>query len=61
MNIAILGAPGCVGRHIIKQLLNSPGYKIVASYRTEDEIPKSIQNEHLIWRQVNLLNQSSSE
>jgi uncharacterized protein YbjT (DUF2867 family) len=61
MNIAILGAPGCVGRTIIKRLLDSSQHKIIASYRIEEEIPKDIQNERLIWKQVDLLNPSSAE
>ncbi|MBM4145602.1 MAG: hypothetical protein FJ240_04915 [Nitrospira sp.] len=61
MNIAILGAPGCVGRTIIKRLLDSSQHKIIASYRIEEEIPKDIQNDRLIWKQVNLLNQSNAE
>ncbi len=61
MNIAILGAPGCVGRTVIKNLLDSSRYEIAASYRTAEEIPKDIQNDRLIWKQVDLLNQSSAE
>lgn len=61
MNIAILGAPGCVGRTIIKRLLDSSHHKIIASYRIEEEIPKDIQNDRLIWKQVDLLNPSSAE
>jgi len=61
MDIAILGAPGCVGRTVIKNLLVSSQYKIAASYRTEEEIPKDIGNSRLIWKQVDLLNQSSAE
>jgi uncharacterized protein YbjT (DUF2867 family) len=61
MNIAILGAPGCVGRTIIKQFLNSSQYKITASYRTEEEITRNIHNSRLVWKQVDLLNQSSAK
>ena len=61
MNIAILGAPGCVGRTIIKRLLDSSQHKIIASYRIEEEIPKDIQNDRLIWKQVDLLKPSSAE
>lgn len=49
MNIAILGAPGCVGYNLIKNLLNTPGYKVIASYRTENEIPKDLQHKRLTW------------
>jgi uncharacterized protein YbjT (DUF2867 family) len=61
MNIAILGAPGCVGRTIIKRLLDSSQHKIIASYRIETEIPKDIQNDRLIWKQVDLLSPESAE
>lgn len=61
MNIAILGAPGCVGRTITKKFLDSSQYKIIASYRIEEEIPRDIQNDRLIWKQVDLLNPSSAE
>jgi uncharacterized protein YbjT (DUF2867 family) len=61
MNISILGAPGCVGRTIINRLLDSSQHKIIASYRIEAEIPKDIQNDRLIWKQVDLLNPSSAE
>jgi uncharacterized protein YbjT (DUF2867 family) len=61
MNIAILGAPGCVGRTIIKRVLDSSQHTIAASYRIEEEIPKDIRNDRLIWKQVDLLNPSSAE
>lgn len=61
MNIAILGAPGCVGRTIIKRFLDSSQQEIIASYRIEEEIPKDIQNDPLIWKQVDLFNPSSAE
>lgn len=61
MNIAILGAPGCVGRNLIKKLLNSSQYKITASYRTKDEIPDTMRHDRLNWKQVNLLDKSSAE
>ena len=61
MNIALLGAPGCVGRTIIKKFLDSSQDKITVSYRTAAEIPNDIQNDRLIWKEVDLLNQSSAE
>ena len=60
MNIAILGAPGCVGRTITKKLLDSSQDKITASYRIEDDIPRDLQNDRLIWKQVDLFNPSSA-
>lgn len=61
MNITRLGAPGCVGRTITKNFLDSTQYKITASYRMEEEIPRDIQNDRLIWKQIDLLNPSSAE
>jgi len=61
MNIAILGAPGCVGRTLIKKILESQDYEVIASYRTEKEIPEGMQFDRLTWRQVNLLDESSAE
>jgi len=61
MNIAILGAPGCVGQNLIKKLMEIPEYEVVASYRTENEIPKDLQDKRLTWKQVNLLDPTSAE
>jgi len=61
MNIAILGAPGCVGRTIIKRFLDASPHSIIASYRTTEEIPKGFRDERLIWKQVDLLDQASAE
>lgn len=61
MNIAILGAPGCVGRNIIIKLLELEAYKITGSYRFEEEIPKDIKHNRLTWKPVNLLDISNAE
>jgi uncharacterized protein YbjT (DUF2867 family) len=61
MNIAILGAPGCVGQNLIKKLLHNPEYKVIASYRTENEIPADMKNNRLGWKQVNLFDISGAE
>lgn len=61
MKIAILGAPGCVGRTLIRKLLESPGYTMSASYRVPEEIPHELQNDRATWKQVNLLDASSAE
>jgi uncharacterized protein YbjT (DUF2867 family) len=60
MKIAILGAPGCVGRHLIRNLLDPPGFNIAASYRTENEIPRDLQDDRLMWKQVDILNPTSA-
>ena len=61
MNIAILGAPGCVGRTLIEKLLKSPEYTITASYRIPEEVPTMLRNNRVTWKQVNLLDDSSAE
>jgi uncharacterized protein YbjT (DUF2867 family) len=60
MNIAILGAPGCVGRNLIIKLLDLPEYVITASYRVPEEIPDTLRD-RVTWTQVNLLDASSTE
>jgi uncharacterized protein YbjT (DUF2867 family) len=60
MNIAILGAPGCVGSHLIRKLLKTPECNLIASCRTENEIPQDLQNDRLTWKKVNLLDPSSA-
>lgn len=60
MKIAILGAPGCVGRNLIKTLIDSTDYEIIASYLKPDET-KAIVHEHLFWRKVDLNDLSSTE
>src|SRR4030043_119245 len=60
MDIAILGAPGCVGRHLIKKLLEFPHYNIIASYRKRRD-SESLQHDRLIWRQVDLKDLLSTE
>jgi len=61
MNIAVLGAPGCVGRNLIKMLLDSRQYTVTASYRRKEEIPDELRHDLLTWRQVNLFDTSSTE
>jgi uncharacterized protein YbjT (DUF2867 family) len=60
MNIAILGAPGCVGRHLIKKLLESSYYKVIASYRKKQNV-ETMQHDHLEWRPLDLKDLSSTE
>jgi uncharacterized protein YbjT (DUF2867 family) len=61
MKIAILGAPGCVGQSLMKKFLDNTDYTIIASYRKEDEIPRNISDDRLLWKQVNLLDAVSAE
>jgi uncharacterized protein YbjT (DUF2867 family) len=60
MKIAILGAPGCVGRNLIKKLLNSSEYEIIASYRKKQDT-ETLKHERLFWKQVDLHDISSTE
>jgi uncharacterized protein YbjT (DUF2867 family) len=61
MAIAILGAPGCVGQSLIRNLLQEYDSHITASYRTENEIPRDLHHERLSWKQVNLFDAASAE
>jgi uncharacterized protein YbjT (DUF2867 family) len=60
MNIAILGAPGCVGQRLIEKFIELTNHTVIASYRTEHEIPPYIRNDRLVWKQVNLLDPVSA-
>jgi uncharacterized protein YbjT (DUF2867 family) len=60
MNIAILGAPGCVGRNLIKKLLESPQNEVIASYRKKQD-SETMQHDRLNWKQVNLNDVSNIE
>ena len=59
--IAILGAPGCVGKTVIRKLLQSSTCTITASYRIEEEIPEDIRDGRLSWKKVDLFDASSAE
>lgn len=61
MDIAILGAPGCVGKHLVNRLLEIPEYRVIASYRAEHEIPGDLRDDRLIWKQVNILDPTGAE
>ncbi|MEW6054002.1 MAG: NAD(P)H-binding protein [Nitrospirota bacterium] len=61
MHIAVLGAPGCVGQSLIRKLLTTPEHGIVASFRTETEVPQNLRQKRVAWKQVNLLDPSSAQ
>ncbi len=61
MNVAVLGAPGCVGRSLIRRLLEDSSFTVTASYRVEHEIPRDLRNDRLLWKQVDLLDENSAE
>jgi uncharacterized protein YbjT (DUF2867 family) len=60
MNIAILGAPGCVGRHLIQKILESPELYVIASYRKKQD-SEGFSHDRLEWRQIDLKDSSSTE
>lgn len=53
MTIAILGATGCIGTTLIKNLQKT-NHNIIASYRDEQSIPKELQKENIKWKQADL-------
>lgn len=61
INIAILGAPGCVGRSLIRKLLERKEHTVIASYREEHEILRDINDERVVWKRVNLTDPGSAE
>jgi uncharacterized protein YbjT (DUF2867 family) len=61
MKTAILGAPGCVGKALIQELLADSGNIITASFRTEKEIPEGLTHERLVWKKVNLMDPASAD
>lgn len=61
MNIAILGAPGCLGRNLIIKLLEAPDNFITGSYMSEKEIPLEIPVQRVKWQKVDLSDTSSTE
>ena len=52
MNIAIIGARGCVGSALIEQLVTTTEHRIIASYRHEEGL--GIEHEHIEWRLIDL-------
>ncbi|MBM4054891.1 MAG: hypothetical protein FJ264_09540 [Planctomycetes bacterium] len=54
MQIAILGATGCVGHTLTKKLIISNEHDIIASCRSENKVDKSLTSPRLMWRAVNL-------
>lgn len=54
MQVAILGATGCVGRNLIKKLITSNEHDIIAACRSENKTDKSLVSQRVAWRTVNL-------
>lgn len=59
MNIGIIGARGCVGSALVKKLLETTDYAIVASYRRDEE--SEVVHERIQWRRVNLYDDLGTE
>lgn len=59
MNIAIIGARGCVGTELIKNLLKTTNHTIIASYRREEET--GIADGRVQWKRVNLYDDLGTE
>lgn len=59
MNIAIIGARGCVGSALIKKLIDTTEYTVIASYRREEKT--DIEHPRVIWKRVNLFDDLGTE
>lgn len=59
MNIAIIGARGCVGSALIEQLIATTDHQVIASYRHEEGI--GIAHERVLWRLVDLHDDAATE
>ncbi len=54
MRIAILGATGCVGYHLINKLIKSTEHEVVASYRSEKKLSRNLKNPRIQWVKADL-------
>lgn len=59
MNIAIIGARGCVGSALIKKLLDASDHRIIASYRPEEGT--GVVHERVLWKQIDLQSDEGTE
>lgn len=59
MNIAIIGARGCVGSALIEKLLTTTDHRIIASYRNEEGI--GTEHERIVWRLIDLYADKETE
>jgi len=59
MNIAIIGARGCVGSALVKKLITTTGHTIIASYRPEEGV--GVAHERVVWRLVDLGSDEGTE
>lgn len=59
MNIAIIGARGCVGAALIKKLIETTDHTIIASFRREEAT--GIVHERVQWKRINLYDDLGTE
>lgn len=59
MNIAIIGARGCVGATLMEKLLETTDHTITGSYRREEKVGPA--RERVQWRRINLYDDLSVE
>ena len=59
MNIAIIGARGCVGSALVEKLIATTDHKVIASYRPEEGI--GVAHERVSWRLVDLHTDKGTE
>lgn len=59
MNIAIIGARGCIGSALIQKLVITTEHQIIASYRREEEVDESYKR--VIWKRINLYDDLGTE
>ncbi|AKM78445.1 MAG: hypothetical protein UY31_C0068G0008 [Candidatus Wolfebacteria bacterium GW2011_GWE1_48_7] len=59
MNIAIIGARGCVGNALIKKLITASEHTVTASFRREEE--PGMRHDQITWKRVNLYDDLGTE
>lgn len=54
MQVAILGATGCVGSNLVNKLIKSNEHEIIASYRSDKKVESGLRDAQIEWRKVDL-------
>ncbi|MCP4366375.1 MAG: NAD(P)H-binding protein, partial [Planctomycetes bacterium] len=60
INVAVLGATGCVGANLLRKLIKSTNYRIIASYRSDKSKKHALKSPRIDWRRVNLQDPAST-
>ncbi len=60
INVAVLGATGCVGANLLKKLIKSTNHRIIASYRSDKSLISALKSPRIDWRRVNLQDPAST-